>query len=200
VVVGLGNPGPEFAKSRHNAGADVVALLAERHGAGRLRRVRQHAAVGEVRIAGARVALVVPTTYMNDSGNAVAPLVRRFGIQGNLLRLVVVHDELDLPPGRLQVKIGGGTAGHNGLRSVQSHLHSAEFVRVRIGVGKPPSAAAGADHVLRRPSKRDAEAIAATIGRAADAVEVIATDGVEAAMNRFNGDGGTEPPVPPDPR
>ena len=118
--------------------------------------MRQHATVGEIRIGGSRVALVVPTTYMNDSGNAVAPLVRRFGIEGDLLRLVVVHDELDLPPGRLQVKVGGGTAGHNGLRSVQSHLHSADFLRVRIGVGKPPSAAAGADHVLRRPSRRDA--------------------------------------------
>jgi PTH1 family peptidyl-tRNA hydrolase len=126
--------------------------------------------------------------------------VRRFGIEGDLSRLVVVHDELDLPPGRLQVKIGGGTAGHNGLRSVQSHLHSPDFVRVRIGVGKPPSAAAGAGHVLRRPPKRDADAIAATIVRAADAVEVIAADGVEAAMNRFNGDGGAEPPRPTDPR
>ena len=190
MVVGLGNPGAEFAKSRHNAGADVVALLAERHGAGRLRKVRQNATVGEVTISGARVALVVPTTYMNDSGNAVAPLVRRFGIEGDLSRLVVVHDELDLPPGRLQVKIGGGTAGHNGLRSVQSHLHSSDFLRVRIGVGKPPSAAAGADHVLRRPSKRDADAIEACVARAADAVETIATNGVEAAMNRFNGDGG----------
>lgn len=192
MVVGLGNPGAEFAKSRHNAGADVVALLAERHGAGRLRKVRQHATVGEVRIAGARVALVVPTTYMNDSGNAVAPLVRRFGIEGDLSRLVIVHDELDLPPGRLQVKVGGGTAGHNGLRSVQAHLHSSDFVRVRIGVGKPPSAAAGADHVLRRPSKRDADAIAACVLRAADAVETIATDGVEVAMNRFNGDAGDD--------
>lgn len=188
MVVGLGNPGPDFARSRHNAGADVVALLAERHD-GRLRRVRQRANVGEVRIAGARVALVVPTTYMNESGNAVAPLVRRFGIRDDLSRLVVVHDELDLPPGRIQVKVGGGVAGHNGLRSVQAHLHSADFVRVRIGVGKPPSAAAGADHVLTRPSKRDAEAMAASVVRAADAVEVIAADGVAAAMNRFNGEG-----------
>jgi len=190
MVVGLGNPGPEFAKSRHNAGADVVGLLAERHGAGRLRRVRQRAAIGEVTIDGARVALVVPTTYMNESGNAVAPLVRRFGLNGDLSRLVVVHDELDLPPGRIQVKIGGGAAGHNGLRSVQAHLHSTDFLRVRIGVGKPPSARDGADHVLRRPSRRDADAIAACVERAADAVELIATDGVAAAMNRFNGDGG----------
>jgi len=188
VVVGLGNPGAEFARSRHNAGAEVIALLAERHD-GRLRRVRQRANVGEVRIAGARVALVVPTTYMNESGNAVAPLVRRFGIKDDLSRLVVVHDELDLPPGRLQVKVGGGVAGHNGLRSVQAHLHSPDFLRVRIGVGKPPSAAAGADHVLARPSKRDAEAIAACVVRAADAVEVIATEGVAVAMNRFNGEG-----------
>jgi PTH1 family peptidyl-tRNA hydrolase len=187
MVVGLGNPGSEFAKSRHNAGADAVARLAERHGAARFRKVRQRAVVAEVRISGSLVALIVPTTYMNDSGAAVAPLADRYGLRDDLSRLVVVHDELDLPPGRIQVKVGGGTAGHNGLRSLQSHLHSTDFVRIRIGVGKPPSAAAGADHVLRRPSKRDAELIEACVQRAADAVDLIAAAGVEAAMNRFNG-------------
>src|ERR1700683_1922986 len=157
MVVGLGTPGSEFAKSRHNAGADAVARLAERHGAARFRKVRQRAAVAAVRISGSLVGLIVPPPYLNASGAAVAPWAARSGRRDDLSRLVVVHDELDLPPGRIQVKVGGGTAGHNGLRSLQSHLHSTDFVRIRIGVGKPPSAAAGADHVLRRPSKRDAE-------------------------------------------
>ena len=187
MVVGLGNPGSEFARSRHNAGADAVTRLAERHGGARFRKVRQRAEVAEIRIDGSVVALIVPTTYMNDSGSAVAPLAKRYGVNEDLARLVVVHDELDLPPGRIQVKVGGGTAGHNGLRSLQAHLHSSDFIRIRIGVGKPPNAAAGADHVLRRPSKRDAELIEGCVQRAADAVELIASAGVEAAMNKFNG-------------
>ena len=185
LVVGLGNPGEEYARTRHNVSADVVALLAERHGA-RLKVTRgQRASVAEVRIGGARAALAVPTTYMNESGTAVRALVRRFGVEP--ADLVVVHDELDLPPGRLRVKVGGGTAGHNGLKSVQAHLHSADFVRVRIGVGKPPHAGAGADHVLRRPGKAERDLLDVGIAEAADAVELIAAEGAEAAMNRYNG-------------
>jgi PTH1 family peptidyl-tRNA hydrolase len=187
VVVGLGNPGDEYAHSRHNVGADTVALLAERHG-GRLKAERgTHATAAEVRIAGRRVALAVPTTYMNESGQAVRPLVRRFGVEDHLDALVVVHDELDLPPGRVKLKLGGGTAGHNGLRSIQSHLHAADFVRLRIGVGKPPRPEAGADYVLRRPGKADRELLAVAIAEAADAVELLAAEGVEMAMNRVNG-------------
>jgi peptidyl-tRNA hydrolase, PTH1 family len=99
---------------------------------------------------------------------------------------VVVHDELDLPPGRIKVKIGGGTAGHNGLRSLQGHLHGAGFVRVRIGVGKPPDPARGADHVLRRPASTERELLAMSVVEAADAVETIVREGAAAAMNRFN--------------
>jgi len=185
LVVGLGNPGTEYERSRHNVGAEVVALLAERHGA-RLRRSKEHAQADEVRVGLLRLALAVPLTYMNESGQAVAPLVRRFGVDDDLHALVVVHDELDLPVGRLKVKVGGGLAGHNGLRSIKAHLHDDDFVRVRIGVGKPPSKSHGADHVLKRVPKADRVELDIAVQRAADAVEAILSDGVEAAMNRFN--------------
>ena len=112
-----------------------------------------------VTLGGRRVALAVPTTYMNESGASVRALATRFGID-DPAAIVIVHDELDLPPGTVRLKAGGGLAGHNGLRSMQSHLHSADFLRVRIGVGKPPSAAQGASHVLRRPPKAVRELLA----------------------------------------
>ena len=183
LVVGLGNPGDDYKGSRHNVGAETVELLARRHG-GKLRKGKERARVDEVRIGGRRVALAVPLTYMNDSGEAVRPLVRRYGVAPE--QLVVVHDELDLAVARLQVKAGGGLAGHNGLRSIFSHLHSDDFVRVRIGVDKPVSKERGADHVLRPFSKRERAEIEVTIEEAADAVEAIVVDGVERAMNRFN--------------
>ena len=182
--MGLGNPGAEFAGTRHNVGADAVVELARRHGDGRLALLkRQRALVEEVAIAGHRVALAVPTTYMNDSGSAVALLVRRFGVE-DPRSLLVVHDELDLPPGTLQVKEGGGLAGHNGLRSVEAHLHTNAFVRVRVGIGKPRGV--GADHVLSKPSRAEGSVLEEATTRAADAVETIVGDGVAAAMNRFN--------------
>jgi peptidyl-tRNA hydrolase, PTH1 family len=184
LVVGLGNPGSEYAGTKHNVGAEVVELLARRHG-GRLRKSKERALVDEVRVAGKRMALAVPTTYMNDSGQAVAPLVRRFGVGPE--HLVIVHDELDLEPAVLRVKVGGGLAGHNGLRSIKQHLHDDSFVRVRLGVGKPASKEQGADHVLSRFGKRDREQMAVTIEEAADAVELILHDGVDAAMNQYNG-------------
>ena len=184
LVVGLGNPGGEFEGSRHNAGADVVTLLAERHG-GTLKRSKERALVAEVRIDGKRVTLAFPQTYMNLSGVAVAQLVRRHGIT-DPEQVVIVHDELDLPLGRLKVKRGGGLAGHNGLRSIKAHLHTDAFLRVRIGVGKPASKDRGADHVLRRPSKSDRVELAVSVEEAADAVELILSAGVDAAMNRVN--------------
>jgi peptidyl-tRNA hydrolase, PTH1 family len=123
---------------------------------------------------------------MNESGQSVGPLVRHHGIE-DLTRLVVVHDELDLPLGRLKVKEGGGLAGHNGLRSIKAHLHSDVFTRVRIGIGKPPGGKEqGADHVLKRPGKSERELLAVMIELAADAVECVLRDGVPAAMNRYN--------------
>jgi PTH1 family peptidyl-tRNA hydrolase len=184
LVVGLGNPGDEFAKTRHNVGAEVVELLASRHGAKLKKSRRDRALVSEVRVAGRRVALAVPLTYMNDSGMAVGPLARKYEVEPE--QIVIVHDELDLPPAALRVKVGGGLAGHNGLRSIKQHLHSDEFLRVRIGIGKPVSKEQGANHVLSRVSKKAREEMAVTIEEAADAVETIATDGVDAAMNRYN--------------
>jgi PTH1 family peptidyl-tRNA hydrolase len=140
-----------------------------------------HARAAVATIGGRRVALAIPTTYMNDSGSSVRALATRFGI-AEPASIVIVHDELDLPPGTVRLKAGGGLAGHNGLRSVQSHLHSSDFLRVRIGVGKPPSAAQGASHVLRRPAKAVRELLAASVETAADAVERIAADGMDAAM------------------
>jgi peptidyl-tRNA hydrolase, PTH1 family len=184
LVVGLGNPGSEYETSRHNAGAKVVELLADRHG-GTLKRTKERALVAEVHIDGRRVALAFPQTYMNLSGESVALLVRRHGIE-DPERVVIVHDELDLPLGRLKVKQGGGLAGHNGLRSIKAHLHTDEFLRVRIGVGKPPTKERGADHVLRRPGKAERVELGIMVQEAADAVELILTDGVAAAMNKVN--------------
>ena len=164
-------------------GADTVELLATRHRAS-LRKSKERARTVEVTIAGKRVALAVPLTYMNDSGLAVATLARRFGVEPE--QIVIVHDELDLPTAALRVKSGGGLAGHNGLRSIQSHLHTDAFQRVRIGVDKPESSDRGVDHVLKKFGKRDREQIDVTLEQAADAVECIVSDGVDAAMNRFN--------------
>jgi PTH1 family peptidyl-tRNA hydrolase len=183
LVVGLGNPGDEYRHTRHNVGADVVEILGERHGA-RLRKGKERAFVDEVRVGDKRVALAIPLTYMNDSGQAVAALARRFGVEPE--QVVIVHDELDLPPATLKVKAGGGLAGHNGLRSIKQHLHSDEFLRVRIGVGKPVNKEQGANHVLNRFSKRERTEIDVTLQEAADALECIATDGVAVAMNRYN--------------
>jgi peptidyl-tRNA hydrolase, PTH1 family len=185
LVVGLGNPGAEYAHSRHNAGADAVGELARRGGA-TLKRSKERALSAEVTMHGRRLALAFPQTYVNLSGESVVQLVRRYGIE-DPSQIVVVHDELDLAPGVLKVKVGGGLAGHNGLRSLKQHLHTDEFVRVRIGVGKPPSKERGADHVLKQIPKAEKALIDVCIQEAADAVELIATDGPEAAMNRYNG-------------
>jgi PTH1 family peptidyl-tRNA hydrolase len=184
LVVGLANPGAEYEGTRHNVGGEVVRLLAERHGV-TLRKSRERATVGEVNVGGKRLTLAVPLTYMNLSGEAVAPLVRRHGID-DPHRLVIVHDELDLPVGRLKVKLGGGLAGNNGLKSVKAHLHTDDFARIRIGIGKPPGRAEGVDHVLKRPSKRDRAELDVVVAEAADAVEVILGEGVAVAMNRYN--------------
>jgi peptidyl-tRNA hydrolase, PTH1 family len=184
LVVGLGNPGADYAGTRHNVGAEVVGLLADRHGA-RLRRGRERAEVAELRVDEQRLVLATPLTFMNLSGQAVAPLVRRYGIT-DPTKLVVVHDELDLDVGRVKVKRGGGLAGHKGLSSIKSHLDTGEFLRVRIGVGKPPGRQSGADHVLRRPGRAERAELDVAVAQAADAVETILSDGVDAAMTRFN--------------
>jgi PTH1 family peptidyl-tRNA hydrolase len=185
VAVGLGNPGPDYAGTRHNLGADVVALLADRAGT-TLRKSKERALTAEIRTGGGLLVLAFPQTYVNLSGESVARLVRRYGIADDLRRLVIVHDELDLPIGRIKVKDGGGTAGHNGLESIRSHLHTGGFLRVRIGIGRPPGRQTGADFVLRRPGKAERIDLDVAVDEAADAVLCILTDGVETAMNRFN--------------
>jgi PTH1 family peptidyl-tRNA hydrolase len=185
LILGLGNPGAEFEHTRHNVGADTVMLLASRCGE-RFRTLKgSHARVADLRIEGHRVEAAFPLTFMNDSGLAAGALVRRYKID-DLKDLIVVHDELDLPVGRVKIKLGGGTAGHNGLKSIHAHLHDQGYVRIRIGIGKPPGRQAGADHVLRRPGAKERESLGVAIEEAADAVEAIVTVGLEEAMNRFN--------------
>lgn len=185
LVIGLGNPGTEFAGTRHNVGFEVAEELARRTGT-KLKRSKAKALIGETRIAGKLVVLALPQTFVNLSGESAALLVRRYGVD-DASRLIIVHDELDLPFAVLRVKDGGGLAGHNGLRSLKQHLHTDAFVRVRIGVDKPPSKEHGADHVLRRLTKAQRLELDVTVQLAADAVETIITEGVAAAMNRFNG-------------
>ncbi|HEX2576616.1 MAG TPA: aminoacyl-tRNA hydrolase [Aquihabitans sp.] len=184
LVIGLGNPGADYAGTRHNVGAEVVALLADRHG-GRLKAGKERALSAEVRIGGRLVALAFPQTFYNEAGTSALALVRRHGIE-DLDRVVVVHDEMDLPVGKLKVKVGGGLAGNNGLESIKAHLHGDDFVRVRIGIGKPPGRQQGADHVLKRPGKADRAALDVVVAEAADAVECVLAEGAEAAMTRFN--------------
>ena len=184
LVIGMGNPGPEYERSRHNVGAETVALLASRHGSS-LGKSKEKALVCEVKIDGKRVVLAFPQTYYNEAGSAVRLLTHRHGIE-TPQQVVVVHDELDLPVGKLKLKAGGGLAGNNGLKSIKSHLKTDEFLRVRIGVDKPSDTQRGAEHVLKKPSKKDREELDVVIQEAADAVELIATAGIERAMERYN--------------
>ena len=185
LIVGLGNPGREYARTRHNVGEEAVGLLAARLGE-KLKLGRDKAMVADARLGTHRVVLAFPTTYMNDSGQAVGALMRRHKIE-DPGRLIVVHDELDLPPGVVRVKVGGGLAGNNGLRSITQHLHTQDYVRVRIGIGKPPSKERGADHVLSRMPKAERELLDVAVQMAADAVEAIVERGPDAAMATFNG-------------
>lgn len=185
LIVGLGNPGKEYDRSRHNVGAETVELLARRAGT-TLKVGRDRARVAEVTLHAQRCVLAFPTTYMNLSGEAVAALVRRYGID-DPGQLLVIHDELDLEPGAMKVKVGGGLAGHNGLRSITQHLKTQDYVRIRIGVGKPPSKEHGANHVLSRIPKAERELLDVMVERAADAADAVIARGADAAMAQFNG-------------
>lgn len=186
IVAGLGNPGSRYAGTRHNVGADAVVLLASR-ASERLRSdTKVSAETATVRVGEHRVVLAIPTTFMNESGRALSQLVRRHPPE-QLGDVIVVHDELDLEPGVLKVKAGGGFAGHNGLRSIAEHLGGSGFTRVRIGVGKPPGGPRrGADWVLSKVTGPTRELLAESVARAADAVETIVGSGVDAAMAEFN--------------
>ncbi len=190
-MVGLGNPGVEFEGTRHNAGALAVEILAIRLGV-ELKRDR----AASCRIARTRVTpsgedvdrlvlLVVPLVYMNESGSAVRSVARRFALD-DLSSLVVVHDEMDIEPGRVKIRVGGGAAGHNGIRSIQAHLHASDFARVRIGIGKPRSKEAGADYVLSKPRGMHKQELDEGIRIAVDALEVMLSQGVDAAMRMYN--------------
>lgn len=187
LVVGLGNPGPQYELTRHNAGFLVADLLAERVG-GKLKAHRasgNRADVLEGRLAGAAVVLAKPRSYMNESGGPVSSVARFYKIPAE--NVIVIHDELDLPFATLRLKRGGGEGGHNGLRSTTSALGTKDYVRVRFGIGRPPGRQDPADYVLREFATAEHKELEFLIDRAADAVETILTDGLEAAQNRWNG-------------
>ena len=183
LIVGLGNPGRDYERSRHNAGARAVASLAGRLGT-QLRRSKFRALVGEARTDGVAVKLAFPTTFMNDSGQAVAPLARWYRIDPD--HLIVVHDELDLAVGQLRLKKGGGTAGHHGLDSIVGSLATRDFYRVRIGIGKPGDTGETVNWVLDRLPKAAAETLRQAEEEAGDAALSIIHEGLERAMNRHN--------------
>jgi len=183
LVIGLGNPDDEYAGTRHNAGAMVVARLAERAGA-KLKRSRNRAQVAEIRDGDERVVLARPTSYVNESGGPASLLARWY--KTPLERIIVVHDEIDLAAGKLQVRRGGGTAGHNGLKDIVKALGSPEFLRVRIGVGRPPGRQDPADYVLEPVPKRQAEDFAVLLERAADATMDLVHLPLERAQDRHN--------------
>ena len=184
IVLGLGNPDDEYGNTRHNAGAMVVALLAARAGAKLKRSSRTRALVAEVRDGDARVVLARPASYVNESGGPASLLARWY--KTPVERIVVVHDEIDLAYGKLQVRQDGGTAGHNGLKDVAKALGSPDFLRVRIGVGRPPGRKDPADYVLEPIAKRDAEDFAVLVERAADAAMDLVHLPLERAQDRHN--------------
>ena len=185
VILGLANPGTEYEGSRHNVGGDAVRLVVERRGARLKLESRQRALSASIATPRGLVTLAIPTTFMNESGAALKPLLRRTSLE-DLTRLVVAHDELDLDQGRLQLKVGGGLAGHNGLRSIATALGTNDFARLRIGIGKPPSKEQGADWVLQRPTGARKTALAALVEAAANALELVLDFEFEDAQQRVN--------------
>jgi PTH1 family peptidyl-tRNA hydrolase len=197
LVVGLGNPGPQYAGNRHNVGQMVLDELARRTGAtfggrtGGLLSKRPQAAVAEGRLGvlpggapGPRVVLAKPTTYMNVSGGPVSALAKYYGVEPE--RVVMVHDELDIPFADVRLKRGGGEGGHNGLRDTTKALGTKEYVRVRVGIGRPPGRMDPADFVLRDFSTVERKELPFLLDAAADAVEAVVTQGLEAAQQRFH--------------
>ena len=188
LIVGLGNPGTKYSRTRHNVGFEAIELLATRLNA-TLKAGRDRALFAEANTTAnaqtKHLLLAMPTTFMNESGNAVGPLARRYAIS-DPLKIIIVHDELDLEPGVVKIKSGGGLAGHNGLASITQHLKTQDFLRVRIGVGKPPSKEQGGDHVLSKIPARERELLDISVQVAADAVQLIVAEGLDAAMRNIN--------------
>lgn len=188
--MGLGNPGREYAHTRHNAGFQIVTRLAEKHGHG-FTRVQNQALVATGRIADVRVVLAKPQTWMNESGRAVGPLVRFYKVEP--ARLLVIYDDLDLAAGTLRLRSEGGSGGHKGMRSIIERLGTQAFPRLRVGIGRPPGRMDPADYVLQ-PFTRDEELLMdSTRDRAVEAIECFLAQGVAAAMNRFNVQAEDEP-------
>lgn len=190
LVVGLGNPGPSYAGNRHNVGAMVVAELATRAGA-RLSRHKSRASVASVRLGmlpggvpGPPAVLAVPSSYMNESGGPVAGLLAYYSVPAE--RLVVVHDELDIPFGEVRLKGRGGEGGHNGLRSISTSLGTRDFLRIRVGIGRPPGRMDAATYVLRDFSSSERKELPFVVDKAADAVEAVVEHGLVAAQQRFH--------------
>lgn len=183
LVVGLGNPGEKYAQTRHNMGAMVIEALLGRSGSS-LKSHKSGCLIAETEIAGERVVLARSTTYMNDSGRPVRELARWYKVP--VEHLIVVHDELDIPFEEVRIKEGGGTAGHNGLGSIASHLGSRDFIRVRVGIGRPKGRGGAVGHVLNGFSSQEKKELPFVLERAADAVSSILSDGLDKAMNQFN--------------
>jgi PTH1 family peptidyl-tRNA hydrolase len=184
LLVGLGNPGPKYQGTRHNIGFHVVDRLASRAGASPS-RAKLGAEIAEGRLGSERVLLCKPMEFMNTSGQAVVRVARFWKIAA--AQTVVVHDELDVPFGRLKLAAGGGHGGHNGLRSIIAESGTSDFARVRFGIGRPPAGWKGADYVLADFTAAERELLPELEDRAAAAVEAIVNSGLSAAMNRFNG-------------
>lgn len=184
LVVGLGNPGEEYAGTRHNAGALVVDVIADRERE-KLKRHKARAHVAETRLAGHPVVLARPSSYMNESGGPVKALGDYYGVPPE--RLVVVHDELDLPFGSLRLKLGGGDGGHNGLKSLRRSLGTGDYLRVRVGIDRPPGRQDPADYVLKPFSGAQRTELELVLVTVADAVEDLVARGLEAAQNRWHG-------------
>ena len=184
LVAGLGNPGERYANTRHNVGRMVVDELAARAGE-RFRKARfLPAEVAEIREGDERVVLVRSPLFMNESGTSYAGVARKHHVEPD--RLIAVHDEIEIPAGELRIKFGGGTAGHNGLRSLQAALRVPDFFRVRVGVGRPPGRRDPSDFVLAPITKRDEVDVGILVDRAGDAVRSLIRDGLEATQDRFN--------------
>jgi PTH1 family peptidyl-tRNA hydrolase len=187
LVVGLGNPGKEYARNRHNVGFMVADLLASRVGAkfGRSKRGHAEMAEGRLRLGGPKLVLVKPLTFMNLSGAPVSSLAQFFKVP--VENVIAVHDELDVPFGQVRAKRGGGEGGHNGLRSMSKSLATKEYARVRVGIGRPPGRQDPADYVLSDFSGSERKELDFLVDRAADVVEAIVLEGVEWAQNKYHG-------------
>ena len=183
IVAGLGNPGPEYAGTRHNAGHMVIAVLAARMSA-RFKAHRTRCDIAEGRLAGQAVTLARPRSYMNLSGGPVAALAAFYKLPPG--QLIVVHDELDIPFGAIRLKLGGGDNGHNGLRSITAALGTRDYYRVRFGIGRPPGRMDPAAYVLKDFSAPERKDLPLEVDRAADAVEALLAKGLTAAQNQFH--------------